>query len=285
MAKTDTKKISTTQLGKSLDLDSRKVFELLQQGKWIQRDDEDKKWSLTAKGKFEGGEYVQSSKFGTYIVWPQSALQHPLFSNLAEKTLTAPALGKALGLPGRQINSILAELGLINRYHKGWTLTDLGRVHGGREKENETSGIPFVVWSPAIVEYPNLTMVVKNLKGQDARDDHTRTGYVALDGHCLHSKAEMQIDNWLYSSGLVHACGRLLPVGESLFCDFYLPVSQIYIEYWGLQHDPKALSRKMKKLELYRQHELKLIELEEKDIDSLDEILPKQLLKFGVEVY
>ena len=78
MAKDSTappKKLSTTALAKLLEMDSKQLFELLVERKWMVREkkpDGSNVNKLTAKGEFEGGEYLESKKFGTYIVWPDS---------------------------------------------------------------------------------------------------------------------------------------------------------------------------------------------------------------------
>ncbi len=95
----------------------------------------------------------------------------------------------------------------------------------------------------------------------------------------------MLIDNWLYMSEIVHAYERKLPIEEDVYCDFYLPVGKVYIEYWGLEDDEKYLERKNEKLEIYKKYGFNLIELEDLDIQNLDDILPKKLLKFGIQAY
>ncbi len=59
----------------------------------------------------------------------------------------------------------------------------------------------------------------------------------------------------------------------------------MYIEYWGLENDPKYAERKKKKIEIYQKYDLKLIELNDDDISNLDDHLPKKLLKYGIKVY
>ena len=99
----------------------------------------------------------------------------------------------------------------------------------------------------------------------------------------MRSKSEIIIDNWLYVSKIVHAYERKLPIEEELYCDFYLPTGKVYIEYWGLDED-KYLSRKEKKLEIYKKYNLNLIQLVEKDISNLEDVLPAKLLEFGIPV-
>jgi len=92
------------------------------------------------------------------------------------------------------------------------------------------------------------------------------------------------VDNWLYTEELVHAYERKLPVEEDVCPDFYLPNGKVYIEYWGLENDEKYLKRKKEKLAVYKKYDFKLIELNESDIKNLDDVLPRKLLKFGIQI-
>jgi len=105
------------------------------------------------------------------------------------------------------------------------------------------------------------------------------------DGHMVRSKAEILIDNWLYASGIVHAYERKLPIEEEVYCDFYIPTKNIYIEYWGLENNPKYAKRKAIKKNIYKKYDFNLIELTDDDIFNLDDVLPKMLLEYGVKIY
>jgi hypothetical protein len=52
-----------------------------------------------------------------------------------------------------------------------------------------------------------------------------------------------------------------------------------------LEKDEKYIERKKIKLDIYHKYGFKLIELEDGDIQNLDDILPKKLLKFGIQAY
>ncbi|WP_069472452.1 hypothetical protein [Candidatus Marithrix sp. Canyon 246] len=95
----------------------------------------------------------------------------------------------------------------------------------------------------------------------------------------------MLIDNWLYMFEVVHAYERKLPIEEDVYSDFYLPTGKVYIEYWGYENDSKYLERKQIKQNIYKKYNLKLIELEDKDVQNLDDILPRLLLKYGIQTY
>ena len=107
----------------------------------------------------------------------------------------------------------------------------------------------------------------------------------ATDGHMVRSKAEMLIDNWLYVANIAHAYERRLPIDEDLYSDFYIPNGNVYIEFWGYDNNSKYLSRKEKKLAIYRKYNFNLIELTDAEVKNLDDILPRLLLKYGVQAY
>lgn len=62
-------------------------------------------------------------------------------------------------------------------------------------------------------------------------------------------------------SEIVHAFERKLPVEEDVYCDFYLPVGKVYIEFWGLENDEKYKERKQEKIKIYQKYGFNLIEL------------------------
>jgi len=72
---------------------------------------------------------------------------------------------------------------------------------------------------------------------------------------------------------------KQLPIEEDMYCDFFIPQGKCYIEYWGMT-DEEYLKRKKKKRDLYTKHKLNLIKLTEKDIENIDDVLPKKLMKF-----
>jgi len=113
---------------------------------------------------------------------------------------------------------------------------------------------------------------------EDFRKKYPRK-YRAQDGHYVRTKSEAIIDNWLYNHRIVHAYERKVPIEEDMYCDFFIPQGKCYIEYWGMK-DEKYLKRKKKKRGLYLKYELNLVELTEKDIENIDDVLPKKLMKF-----
>ncbi|MCG3134071.1 MAG: hypothetical protein HMLKMBBP_01357 [Planctomycetes bacterium] len=226
-------------------------------------------------------------------------------------------IGEALGLSSRKVNLLLSELGWIERYVKGWVPTTQGLARGAVRREVRQTGVPYVIWPASIVENRVLLASIRELSGPTAADE-ARSASVppplpavtsgvgvpapasdpgtdfrarfpaplrTQDGHFVRSRAEVMIDNWLYTQGIVHAYERRLPLDddETVYCDFYLPQKRVYVEYWGMEKDPKYAERKDKKIAVYAKHGFQLVELTDQDIANLDEALPRKLLKYGVE--
>lgn len=76
-----------------------------------------------------------------------------------------------------------------------------------------------------------------------------------------------------------------MPVEEDVYCDFYLPQGKVYIEYWGMESDARYAKRKDEKLAVYRKYGINLIELTDAEVQNLDDVLPRLLLKYGIQTY
>lgn len=212
--------------------------------------------------------------------------------------LSSTRIGRHFGVSNIKINLILAELGWIERYVKGWVPTDRGNAVGAHVKEMR-NGTPYTVWPESILSSQVLCdSVAEQSPGQqkpvgagaNSADKSTDfrakfpANFRAQDGHLVRSRAEALIDNWLYMQGIVHAYERRLPIETECYCDFYLPGGRgVYIEYWGLEADPKYRERKAIKQAIYTKHGLRLIELSDPEIERLDDVLPRLLLRFGIE--
>ena len=232
-----------------------------------------------------------------YKHWKESkGAQEPQPNKSASiSLLSTTKLAEAFEVSSRRINPVLSELGWISKEKKGWVATAQGEALGAVQKEHFQTGIPYVLWPETIQENKALSKTIRDLKGEEAplevgeseevgfRERFPAT-YRATDGHMVRSRAEMLVDNWLYMSGLVHAYERLLPIEEELYCDFYLPEGKVYVEYWGLENDPKYAARKRVKQDIYSKYNLNLIELSDEHIKNLDDHLPKMLLKCNVIV-
>jgi hypothetical protein len=297
--------ISTTSLAAGLGVPANELFVKLKSFGWIDRQGD--KWILTDSGKQNGGQIRNNPKFGDFIVWPENISIDKAQPKENVKLLNATAIGKNFGISSQRLNLILSELGWTEKNVSGWALTNLGKTVGGKQFEHDTSGGSYVLWPENILSNKSLTGVFNTALAEKdvpklqessinttiaiipAHKDNFREKFEAKhrtkDGHYVRSRAEVIIDDTLYDYGLVHAYEKKVPIEEELYTDFYLPSGKVYIEFWGMESDPKYAERKKKKLELYKKYELKLIELNDSDILNLDDYLPKKLLKFGIKVY
>lgn len=294
------KQLSTTALSKYLGISAKELFAHLLRLGYIRKEDDT--WILTAEGELKGGAYKESKQYGKYIVW-QDGISIDIKQSTSQdepiKLITATAIGHHYELSAKKTNFILSELGWVNKGLKGWLVTDHGKKQGGVQAEDQKSGVPYARWPESIIESKSLNETVDHVKGivntpsaknhvekeQAGFRDKFKAEHRSADGHFVRSKAEMLIDNWLYMAEIVHAYERKLPIEEDVYSDFYIPAGRVYIEYWGYENNPKYLVRKQKKIELYNKYGFNLIELQDKEVQNLDDILPKLLLKYGVRAY
>ncbi|WP_299177743.1 hypothetical protein [uncultured Neptuniibacter sp.] len=269
--------LSTSALAKALSKTTRQMFAELESLGWISREQDS--WVLTAKGEFEGGGYRESSKFGRYIIWPGSITEHKVLSNPDSHLLSTTVLAKTFLLKKSTFERVLLELGWVKRGRKGWLLTSQGTDAGGHQRENTTTAVPYILWAELLMDSPVLRYWTERM--QSLSESNL---YPCCDGHRVNSTAEQKIDNWLYLAGLTHAYQRPLPFDVTLVSDFYLPQCQLYIEYWGRDNPAAGLSKKMQVKEILAQNQCQVIELDDEDLDNLEEVLPRRLLKFNIEV-
>lgn len=289
------KYLSTTALAKTNGISSKEQFEQLAKLGYIAKDSN--KWALTDLGTKIGGTIKESSQYGQYITWPEGI---NIDNNKSEtQSITSTVLGKHFDLTANKINFILSELGWIQKSLKGWIITEQGIKLGGIQSEDKKSGIPYVRWTESILNSKSFIESIGHVKGTESTSalssqnseesigfrEKFEAKHRSADGHLVRSKAEMLIDNWLYMAEIVHAYERKLPIEEDVYCDFYIPTGRVYIEYWGYDNDAKYIERKKKKIDLYNKYGFNLIELQDKDVQNLDDILPRLLLKYGVQAY
>jgi len=293
----DIKYISTSALSKKLSIPKNKLDEMLLAAKFIAR--EEKGFSLTDLGTQNSGCMKNHPKFGDYIAWDENIVIPNKLITQGKEFFSSTKIASKYNLSARKINMTLSEIGFIEKYLKGWTITVLGSKNGGVQKENSKNGIPYVEWDESIFTSSAFLSVLKEVSGEagestqkeieNTKDSNFREKFIAkhraTDGHMVRSKAEMLIDNWLYMAEIVHAYERKLPIEEEVYCDFYIPTGKIYIEFWGLENDPKYAKRKEIKREIYKKYDFKLIELTDEEVFNLDDVLPRLLLKFGVQTY
>lgn len=299
--------ISTSALANELDIKSTDLFDKLKTLGWIERKNE--KWTLTELGKQKGGQTRTSTKFGEYIVWPENISIDNGQQKDKAKLINATALGKHFNISSQRLNLLLNELGWIEKTVAGWGLTKLGKTLGGRQFEHETSGGSYALWPDTVLqnkdlleqfqETPKEKPVAKeinpiiNKSDTDTVDDFRKkypAEYRTKDGHYVRSKAELTIDDSLYLWGIAHAYEKKLPnTTENVYSDFHIPSGNgrpkaVYIEYWGMENDEKYNQRKNKKIEIYNELGLSLIQLNDADIKNIEDSLQKYLLQHGIKV-
>ncbi|MBE9539274.1 MAG: hypothetical protein IMF06_09345 [Proteobacteria bacterium] len=288
--------VSTTALAKKLNIPAQQLFATLKDYGWIERFND--VWALTPKGEFEGGAYRDSKRYGRYIVWPPTVEKHQLLAAIeSNQRITAAAMRRYYPrLHPRQINRALAELGLQQHSILGWELTSFGRTLGGQQEESESSGAFYVTWPHEIIDHPVIHRELSKQSDQIHRQPAALPGEpdlfgneespapscVGIDGHILHSTLQMRVCDWLYLAQLSHAFQRALPVEELVLADFYLPMGNIYIDCWEADVPASQLSSRLLKRELYRQFDLRHIEINAGDVERLDEVLGRGLLGFGI---
>ncbi len=220
-----------------------------------------------------------------------------------EEMLTATKIGQELGISGQKLNLLFNELGWTYkpRHGKGWMATKQGKRQGSKARKIQSSGVPYLVWPEKITKSRILRRAVADFKGEAVPKSNSNTtssdtsdyddfrkkypaNYRCMDGHYVRSRAEVMIDNWLYTNGIAHAYERKLPIESDVYSDFYIKAGNVYIEFWGMESDEKYIKRKAIKQKEYSDNEFNLIELNDKDLNHLDDILPRKMLQYGINV-
>lgn len=299
--------ISTTALANENDIKPSDLFDKFKTLGWIERKGD--KWALTEIGKQKGGQTRTNPNYGEYIVWPDNISWNNVQTKQNTKLLNATTIGKHFNISSQRFNLLLNELGWIEKTVAGWGMTKLGKSIGGRQFEHDTSGGTYALWPETVLQHkdilemfhetPKEKIEVKDTKqileksDTDTVDDFRKmypTEYRTKDGHYVRSKAELTIDDSLYLWGIPHAYEKKLSNTEqNVYSDFHIPSGKgrpraVYIEYWGKENDEKYNQRKNKKIEIYNQLGLNLIQLNDADIKNIDDSLQKYLLQHGVKV-
>jgi len=316
MTAADDSRLSTSALAKRLKLPIQQLFITLRDYGWIDR--RGKSWGLTGKGELQGGSYQDSQRFGRYIVWPESLLEHPLLTAIETNQRITPG-GMQRYYPHlgvRQINRNFAELGMLNITRRGLELTSLGEHFGGRQERDDDNGLLLISWPHEIVdnpvihrelnrlvsdgfsnESPATTVVVASEEPDSATtpdlfagaQDKNSSGPLesaqsrcGLDGHAVDSLLQLRVCDWLYEAQLAHARDRRLPVEEALTADFYVPALGLYIECWERDVPTGALSRRLRTREVCRELKLAYQEIAASDIDRVDDLLTKRVAELSL---
>lgn len=269
--------LSRSALAEKLGITLKELTQLMIESGWIAQ--EGKVWHLTAKGEFEGGLYRESKKYGQYIVWPLSVVDHPMIREMNEGVVTVSSLAKRVDLPARFLNRLLAELGWIEVFAKGWQLTSLGENYGGEQSKDDETGIPYVMWPRTLLDNPSVLNSLSYFSNSQSVQ--------ALNGLSTLSTAHSMIASWLYTVGLVYSYQRelLLPKNVSVKPDFYLPRRQLCIDYWSESLSADALAAQLTKREMYKKYNIRSIEVDQDSLSHIDHELSRELMQLGVTVY
>jgi len=126
-----------------------------------------------------------------------------------------------------------------------------------------------------------------NLNNSSIQENNDRSkfhsSYRCDDGHYVKSLSEVLIDNWLYGHNIPHAYEPLVPIKETIWCDFYIKPISLYIEFWG-RNDAAYLKKKGIKLALYKANNLNVLNLESNHVLNLDDILTNKLRQAGLDI-
>lgn len=105
----------------------------------------------------------------------------------------------------------------------------------------------------------------------------------SFDGHYVRSKAEVLIDDWLFHNKIFHITEKRIPGHDEIYCDFYLPDYDAYIEYWGL-NNKEYLDKKEWKKNIYKNQRLRLIEIEDTQTKDIDHYLSVRISELKIQV-
>ena len=263
---------STTRLAKELGLEAKQVFALLQKKSWIVRIDE--QWRLTAEGEVQGGVYQQSEKFGKFVTWPESLGEHEAFKDLLPEWLTATRIGQEYGISAKCVNAVLFDLDLMNKDQRGWIVTEKA-TDLGADQRNSKQGF-YVMWPQSVLSNELIITALNSVAGKGLS--------LCLDGRQCGNTADQMIANWLYLNAISFAYKKSLAFTDKTV-GFYLPARKIYIDYWGMQNMKMSLSEKMIRADFFKSQGLKYIEIDDEQLKQLDDVLPKKLLQFGLQIF
>ena len=103
-------------------------------------------------------------------------------------------------------------------------------------------------------------------------------GFKAKDGHLTNSYGERLVDDWLCAHlpyRHLYSFPRELG-GQVTRCDWYVPDLGLHIEYWE-EPRPIYTDTVHLKQKLYADHSLKVVNLYEEDLPSLNRVIPKRI--------
>ena len=126
-------------------------------------------------------------------------------------------------------------------------------------------------FNAVFIERRNFDMKVQNQK-EILTEDRT----------VVQSRGERLIADWLAAHNLGYRYDDKMQIiqGYAIRPDFYLPMFDVYIEYWGLDTTDYVIGMSIKK-KLYQQEGKRLISIYPDDLPHLDQKLTQSLQKLG----
>ncbi|WP_261844442.1 hypothetical protein [Aliamphritea ceti] len=279
MAKDSSRGVSTSALARALDKTSKQMFAELAALGWIRREDD--QWQLTKKGEFEKGRYHNSDKFGTYIVWPDSVLEHPALVKFEARLLSHNDLADHFSYDATMMLRLFAELAWIKPHLHGWQVTAAGKLQGGSQHEDKDSGVPQVLWQKTLQTNSVLEQRLRVALGGDTTTDD-QEAVRTLDGRWVADKGAALIANWLYLANIRFTTHMSIPELPDQYADFFLPEAGLYLEYWSESLTAHQLAQKMTRKNHYAAQQLNIADLRNDDLSHLDKHLTKLLLQQGI---
>ncbi len=154
----------------------------------------------------------------------------------------------------------------------------------GLSESDVRSVVPFDgSYPPPVIAYGHYSRLSEMLNAANGSDidrsvESVPKSFLADDGHLVASRSEALIDNWLFANHVLHAYDYRVQLGlEYMRADFYLPKYRAYVEFWGMIGNAEYDQRRQKKLRLYRERNLRLVEIYPSDIHVLSEVLAARL--------
>lgn len=301
MNDSEQQKLSTSALAKALDIPLQQLFGTLRDCGWIRKVEDG--WVLTAKGEFEGGEYIHSKRYGRYIVWPEALLEHQLLRGIeSNRLLNSAQLARKFHISAREVRRLLGDIGLLQRTFNGWELTREGERLGGVaiDSANSSNDSGDITWPESLLENDIVTAQFEYLQrvhqagetqeAAQAEADLFKgiSEFDARDGHSFLSRNQLLVCDWLYFSGIAHACNYRLPLAQTNSqenrADFWLPAAHVYIEVGGDEKAAADIASAMARIELYRKHQWKFVEVRAEHFEHLDDYLTRALRELGVHI-
>ena len=158
------KKISTSALAKKLSTSKYQLDEILLAAGYITKTESG--FILTELGIKNSGELTRHKRFGEYIAWDEDIVIPKEIMEHKDDFYSSTKIAQKYNLSARKINMALSEIGFIQKYLKGWTITELGIRNGGIQKENNKNGVPYVEWDETIFTNNAFSSILQEIRGE-----------------------------------------------------------------------------------------------------------------------